>query len=145
MKRIAIGITAFSTLVAFGIGWWLATQRHPEGQAESAGGTANDAGGRSQGAPSSAHNSVVAEPAPLYAAAEIARHATEGDCWIILRGKVYDVTSYLPEHPGGKEVLAAYCGRDGTNAFESRPGDGSPHSQGAQNLLDQYSVGDLKP
>jgi cytochrome b involved in lipid metabolism len=35
-----------------------------------------------------------------YAWAEIVEHDTEDDCWIVIHGKVYDVTKFLKVHPG---------------------------------------------
>ena len=32
---------------------------------------------------------------------EVALHKSEESCWIIMNKKVYDVTAYLEEHPGG--------------------------------------------
>jgi hypothetical protein len=29
----------------------------------------------------------------------------QSDCWIVIKGKVYDVTSYVEEHPGGESIL----------------------------------------
>jgi len=48
---------------------------------------------------------------------EVALHNKRSDCWVIFNNKVYDVTPYLPYHPGGKSVLAQYGGKDGTEAF----------------------------
>lgn len=49
---------------------------------------------------------------------EISKHQSAEDCWIILHGKVYDVTNFLKEHPGGKNVILAHAGQDGTIAFD---------------------------
>lgn len=42
---------------------------------------------------------------PVYSAADVAAHNSEGDLWMIIKGKVYDVTNYLAEHPGGDIML----------------------------------------
>jgi cytochrome b involved in lipid metabolism len=41
-------------------------------------------------------------PVQYYAAATVAEHADELDCWYTLYGTVYDLTVYVNEHPGGK-------------------------------------------
>ncbi len=69
---------------------------------------------------------------------EIAKHNSENDCWIIVEGKVYDVTSYINYHPGGKDAILPYCGKDATAAFV-----GKPHSTFAYQLLSNYYIGDL--
>ncbi|RYE96370.1 MAG: cytochrome b5 domain-containing protein, partial [Methanobacteriota archaeon] len=43
-------------------------------------------------------------------ASELKCHATSDDCWIALRGKVYDVTHYMAAHPGGVRQLLRCAG-----------------------------------
>ncbi|KAI5301581.1 hypothetical protein KEM56_001580 [Ascosphaera pollenicola] len=49
---------------------------------------------------------------------EIAKHNSSNDCWVIVHGKAYDVTDFLPEHPGGQKIIMKYAGKDATEAFE---------------------------
>ncbi|KAI9497419.1 FMN-dependent dehydrogenase-domain-containing protein [Zychaea mexicana] len=49
---------------------------------------------------------------------EVAQHNKQDDLWIIIHGKVYDLTKFLPEHPGGQNIILKYAGKDGTRAFE---------------------------
>ncbi|MGV8087116.1 MAG: cytochrome b5 domain-containing protein [Candidatus Woesearchaeota archaeon] len=41
---------------------------------------------------------------------ELQKHNTESDCWIAYEGTVYDVTSFLPMHPGGSSAIGVNCG-----------------------------------
>jgi cytochrome b involved in lipid metabolism len=75
-------------------------------------------------------------------AAEVAKHNNLSNCWLLISGKVYDVTSYMNNHPGGVGTITPYCGADGTTAFDTRGGSGS-HSSYAYGLLANYYVGDL--
>eukprot|EP00873_Tetraselmis_striata_P015627 jgi/Tetstr1/435891/TSEL_024778.t2 len=50
--------------------------------------------------------------------AEVAEHKTPEDAWVILRGKVYNLTPYLPFHPGGQKILMATAGKDCTALFD---------------------------
>ena len=45
-----------------------------------------------------------------FTAAEVARHCTPDDCWLIIKGNVYDVSGWGESHPGGK-VVYTYGGR----------------------------------
>ncbi len=79
-----------------------------------------------------------------YTLEEVAKHSSREDCWIVIHGKVYDVTSFIPEHPGGDAILQG-CGKDATELFETRPmGSGTPHSEEARELLERYYIGELK-
>jgi len=49
--------------------------------------------------------------------AEVAKHATPEDCWVVVDGGVYDVTEFLDEHPGGRRAITIYSGKDATEQF----------------------------
>ncbi|WVZ14981.1 hypothetical protein V8G54_012547, partial [Vigna mungo] len=51
-----------------------------------------------------------------YSKTEVSLHNKRTDCWIIIKKKVYDVTSYVEEHPGGDAILA-HAGDDSTEGF----------------------------
>lgn len=70
--------------------------------------------------------------------AEIAKHNSAADCWLIMNSKVYNVTSYLKSHPGGSKAITPYCGKDGAAAFT-----GLPHSTKASNILASYFIGNV--
>eukprot|EP00160_Parvularia_atlantis_P015967 Unigene4834_Nuclearia_a/m.14782 Unigene4834_Nuclearia_a/g.14782 ORF Unigene4834_Nuclearia_a/g.14782 Unigene4834_Nuclearia_a/m.14782 type:complete len:441 (+) Unigene4834_Nuclearia_a:492-1814(+) len=72
-----------------------------------------------------------------YTWAEIAKHRTQGDCWIVVRGKVYDVTQWMHRHPGGRDVLLCAAGRDVTNVFDSY------HQLATEKMLHKFEVGVL--
>merc|ERR1712226_976879 len=51
-------------------------------------------------------------------AQEVAKHATEKDCWVIVGDEVYDVTDFLKDHPGGKKAIMLFAGKDATEEFD---------------------------
>jgi len=80
---------------------------------------------------------------------EIAENSSETSCWTYIGNKVYDITEYIPRHPGGDDILLA-CGNDGTTLFEQRKtqdgekiGSGFPHSANASSQLEDYFKGIL--
>lgn len=40
----------------------------------------------------------------------LASHNSQSDCWISYKGKVYDVTAFLPKHAGSAQAIIPYCG-----------------------------------
>jgi cytochrome b involved in lipid metabolism len=83
-----------------------------------------------------------AQATTTYTAATVATHNTESSCWIIISGKVYDVTAYLSMHPGGRSVMTPLCGKDATTGFTTRGGTGT-HSNSAFNMLGNFQIGTL--
>ncbi|EKX31560.1 hypothetical protein GUITHDRAFT_98775 [Guillardia theta CCMP2712] len=74
-----------------------------------------------------------------YSSADLELHKTKEDCWMAIHGKVYDVTKFLIEHPGGEEVMLEVAGMDATDAFED-----IGHSKAAREQLKKYEIGDYK-
>ncbi|GAA5925027.1 hypothetical protein JCM10213_000509 [Rhodosporidiobolus nylandii] len=50
--------------------------------------------------------------------AEVAKHAAKDDLWMIIHGKVYDLTEFAPSHPGGMRILLKYAGKDATAEYD---------------------------
>ncbi|EPS64889.1 hypothetical protein M569_09892 [Genlisea aurea] len=70
--------------------------------------------------------------------AEVSRHNTNKDCWLLINGKVYDVTKFLGEHPGGEDVLVFATGKDSTPEFEE-----VGHSATAKKRMEEFYLGDI--
>merc|ERR1740138_1828179 len=49
--------------------------------------------------------------------AEVAKHTTKSDCWVVVDGQVLDVTKFLGEHPGGELAILTFAGKDATEEF----------------------------
>uniref|UniRef100_H3CJU0 Cytochrome b5 n=1 Tax=Tetraodon nigroviridis TaxID=99883 RepID=H3CJU0_TETNG len=75
-----------------------------------------------------------------YRLSEIEEHKTVKSTWIIINFKVYDVTKFLEEHPGGEEVLREQAGGDGTESFED-----VGHSTDAREMAAEMMIGELHP
>ena len=48
---------------------------------------------------------------------ELSEHKTKYDCWIAYNNRVYNVSPYLPYHPGGEEIILQWAGKDCTKVF----------------------------
>ncbi|XP_053670507.1 cytochrome b5-like isoform X1 [Anopheles nili] len=73
-----------------------------------------------------------------YSLAEVAQHNKPTDVWMVIHDKVYDVTKFLQEHPGGEEVLVEYAGKEATAEF-----DDVGHSSDAKEQMKQFLIGEL--
>lgn len=81
--------------------------------------------------------------------AEIVKHNSKSDCWLLISGKVYDITGYFGSHPGGNSAMTPTCGKDATAAYATQNPNAtgsstrSAHSAKAERLLNNYYIGDF--
>lgn len=79
-----------------------------------------------------------------YSLTEVSTHNTANNCWMVIRGDVYDVTSYIPMHPGGQEIIRG-CGMDATQMFATEGMmNGRPHPSRAEAILATLKIGSLQ-
>ncbi|KAH8396370.1 hypothetical protein KR222_009298 [Zaprionus bogoriensis] len=70
--------------------------------------------------------------------ASVKEHNKDTDLWVIIENKVYDLTKFLNEHPGGEDSLISVAGRDGTKDFID-----VGHSEEAREIMKKYYIGNL--
>lgn len=69
---------------------------------------------------------------------EVAKNDEQDKVLLILHDKVYNIHSFLNEHPGGEEILLDHKGIDGSDDFND-----VGHSNDAMELMKKYQVGVL--
>jgi len=101
-------------------------------------GTSGNAGTSGSGSTSgSASSSTGAKT--TFTMAEVATHNTAASCYSAINGGVYNLTSWISQHPGGQNAIKGLCGVDGSAAFNNQHGgSGKPES-----VLAGYKIGTL--
>lgn len=75
-----------------------------------------------------------------YTMTEVSTHNNELDCWTAIDSSVYNVTSWISQHPGGKKAIIGLCGIDGSSAFNGKHGgQARPASE-----LANFKIGTIK-
>ncbi|MEN9622029.1 MAG: hypothetical protein RLZZ67_463 [Candidatus Parcubacteria bacterium] len=88
---------------------------------------------------SNTQTSTTTTEAQVYTLADVAKHASATSCWVAVRARVYDLTPWIAEHPGGESAILSMCGRDGTQDFmDQHGGQGRPERE-----LVKYNIGTL--
>ncbi|KAI9494713.1 cytochrome b5 [Zychaea mexicana] len=77
--------------------------------------------------------------ATLFSLADVSKHNTKSDLWLVIHNNVYDITQFIQEHPGGEEVLLDEAGKDATEAFE----DIGHSDEAREYYLSKYLIGEL--
>ena len=76
-----------------------------------------------------------------YSMADVKKANSRTKCWSAISGNVYDLTSWISNHPGGAGAITFLCGIDGTNAYKAQHESQSRPA----NRLSQYLLGPLVP
>ncbi|CAD2212739.1 cytochrome b-domain protein [Angomonas deanei] len=71
---------------------------------------------------------------------EVETKMTADAAWFVINNKVYDVTKFLDNHPGGRDIILCNAGQDATESFIN-----NNHSEGAYKMLAGLVIGDLEP
>mmetsp|Transcript_6912 Transcript_6912/g.21024 ORF Transcript_6912/g.21024 Transcript_6912/m.21024 type:complete len:84 (+) Transcript_6912:35-286(+) len=74
-----------------------------------------------------------------YTLYQVSKHASDNDLYVALHGRVYDLTSFWKQHPGGKQLIRERAGKDVTVEFEA-----IHHSRKAHEVLRKLDVGRLR-
>jgi cytochrome b involved in lipid metabolism len=72
-----------------------------------------------------------------FSLAEISKHNSRYDCYLIINNNVYDVSSYISYHPAGSRTITSRCGKEVTGIFARI------HSNRAWDLLKKYKIGTI--
>lgn len=73
--------------------------------------------------PATTNSGAGASPASSgITAATVASHNSRTSCWSSINGSVYDLTSWIPKHPGGEQAILGLCGVDGSSKFNRKHG-----------------------
>ncbi|HET9236728.1 MAG TPA: cytochrome b5-like heme/steroid binding domain-containing protein [Oligoflexus sp.] len=84
---------------------------------------------------------VLAAEDQLFTHETVSKHNVKTDCWIIIDGSVYDITAALKDHLRYKYELDPWCGKEATQAWETKDGKGKAHSRKAQLMLKNLHKG----
>ena len=48
---------------------------------------------------------------------EVAKHDKPDDCWMVIKKKVYDLSKFANEHPGGSAYITDCAGKEVSQLF----------------------------
>ncbi len=66
---------------------------------------------------------ILTTTVKIYILAEVQAANTGSKCWSVVSGSVYNLTSWISQHPGGQAAILSLCGKDGTAAFQGQHGE----------------------
>lgn len=144
--KILIAVVAVIIVIGGGV-WYTQSSSAPAYDAPAMDTQTPDAGGAAGTMPAGSDmpdngmvgGDAVPTPVDTFSLAQIAEHATAASCWSAVNGSVYDLTKWIPLHPGGEAKIKAMCGKDGSAAFSGKHGG----QERPEATLASYKIGEL--
>jgi 4-hydroxysphinganine ceramide fatty acyl 2-hydroxylase len=81
----------------------------------------------------------VSKRVRIYTLEDVANHRTAESCWVVHSGKVYDITAFLPDHPGGDDIVIEHSGQE-VDDFMNDPAF-HDHSDSAFEMMPEFCIG----
>lgn len=137
-------VALIAVIIVLGGGYWYlsapSVTEAPQVVGTDQGGAA---GTMPAGSDASDNGMVGGDAAPVgvdtFTLAEVAAHATAESCWSVVNGSVYDLTKWIPLHPGGASKIKALCGKDGSAGFVGKHGG----QEKPEATLATFKIGEL--
>ncbi|KAH7321213.1 hypothetical protein B0I35DRAFT_477720 [Stachybotrys elegans] len=82
---------------------------------------------------------MPARTLPTFSRAEVESHKTSSSCYVTIGSKVYDITEFVDDHPGGGSLILDYAGKDVEEILKDEVSH--THTEAAYEILDEYHVG----
>ncbi|KAI9711204.1 MAG: fatty acid alpha-hydroxylase [Bogoriella megaspora] len=76
---------------------------------------------------------------PTIPQADVQSHNSAKSCYVTIGTKVYDITSFIDDHPGGGDLILDYGGKDVAEIMADEVSH--THSEAAYEILDENLVG----
>lgn len=83
----------------------------------------------------------VSKRVRIFALQDLDAHRSAQSCWVSFKGKVYDVTAFVADHPGGDDLILNNAGTDVERIMKDN--DSHDHSESAYEMLGEYVIGRL--
>lgn len=84
---------------------------------------------------------AISKRVRIYTKEDVEEHNNTASCWVSRKGKVYNITKFLVDHPGGDEAIMPYAGKDVEEVMNDTMEH--DHSESAYEMLEEYIVGRL--
>jgi len=87
-----------------------------------------------------AQKPVEKKPKPKgpFTVEEVQKHTNRDDYWIIIDNKVYDVSEFYLDHPGG-DIIIHNAGKDSSKGFKE-----ARHPDYVSDMMEEHYIGDIK-